>query len=149
MVDTCQAESMFQRFYSPNILAVASSRVGEDSLSHHGDQTIGVYVIDRYTYYALEFLEKVQFEVEKTMGQFLQVCPKRVCVSTVTSRKDLFGRDPNKVPLTDFFGSVRKVELTHNVITLPPLPSKNETIDEQINKPSSKRYYKYVSQFPV
>lgn len=33
MIDTCQAESMFQKFYSPNILAVASSRVGEDSLS--------------------------------------------------------------------------------------------------------------------
>lgn len=33
MIDTCQAESMFQKFYSPNILAVASSKVGEDSLS--------------------------------------------------------------------------------------------------------------------
>ena len=33
MIDTCQAESMFQRFYSPNILSVASSHVGEDSLS--------------------------------------------------------------------------------------------------------------------
>lgn len=33
MIDTCQAESMYQKFYSPNILAVASSHVGEDSLS--------------------------------------------------------------------------------------------------------------------
>lgn len=33
MVDSCQAESMFLKFYSPNILAVASSKVGEDSLS--------------------------------------------------------------------------------------------------------------------
>lgn len=33
MIDTCQAESMFQKFYSPNILAVASSKIGEDSLS--------------------------------------------------------------------------------------------------------------------
>lgn len=33
MIDTCQAESMHQKFYSPNILAVASSMVGEDSLS--------------------------------------------------------------------------------------------------------------------
>ncbi len=39
--------------------AVASSLVGEDSLSHHVDPAIGVYIIDRYTYYALEFLEKV------------------------------------------------------------------------------------------
>ncbi len=33
MVDTCQAQSMHQQFYSPNILAVGSSKVGEDSLS--------------------------------------------------------------------------------------------------------------------
>jgi phosphatidylinositol glycan class K len=54
-----QAASMYQQFYSPNILAVASSLVGEDSLSHHVDPAIGVYIIDRYTYYALEFLESV------------------------------------------------------------------------------------------
>merc|ERR1719419_1645382 len=60
MIDTCQAASMFQKFYSPNILSVASSLVGEDSLSHHVDPAIGVYIIDRYTYYALEFLEKVK-----------------------------------------------------------------------------------------
>ena len=38
-----------QKFYSPNILAVASSLVGEDSLSHHVDPAIGVYIIDRYS----------------------------------------------------------------------------------------------------
>ncbi len=59
MIDTCQAASMYQRFYSPNILAVASSLVGEDSLSHHVDPAIGVYIIDKYTYYALDFLETV------------------------------------------------------------------------------------------
>ena len=33
MVDTCQAASLYEKFTSPNILAVASSLVGEDSLS--------------------------------------------------------------------------------------------------------------------
>jgi phosphatidylinositol glycan class K len=42
----------------------------------------------------------------------LAVCPKRVCISTVGVRKDLFARDPNKVLITDFFGSLRPVELT-------------------------------------
>lgn len=48
MIDTCQAASMYEKFYSPNILAVASSLVGEDSLSHHVDPAIGVYIIDRW-----------------------------------------------------------------------------------------------------
>jgi len=118
MIDTCQAESMFQRFYSPNILAVASSRVGEDSLSHHVDPAIGVYIIDRYTYYALEFLEKVTPNSKKTMDQFLRVCPKSQCISTVAVRRNLFDRDPAKVPITDFFGSVRNIELTDKYIVL-------------------------------
>jgi len=116
MIDTCQAASMFQKFYSPNVLAVASSLVGEDSLSHHVDPSIGVYIIDRYTYYALEFLEKVQPNSSKTMGDFLEVCPKRLCISTVGKRTDLFNRDPHKVPITDFFGSVRKVEVVDNFV---------------------------------
>lgn len=33
MIDTCQGASLYEKFYSPNILAVASSLVGEDSLS--------------------------------------------------------------------------------------------------------------------
>jgi len=122
IVDTCQAESLSQKLYSPNILGIGSSKVGEDSLSHHGDPTIGVYVIDRYTYYALEFLEKVSLKSDKTLGQFIDVCPKRLCISTVSVRKDLFARDPNKVPLTEFFGNVPQVEM----ITL----EEHETIDE-------------------
>lgn len=33
IIDTCQGASMYERFYSPNIMALASSQVGEDSLS--------------------------------------------------------------------------------------------------------------------
>jgi len=33
MADTCQAESLYLKFYSPNILGIGSSAVGEDSLS--------------------------------------------------------------------------------------------------------------------
>lgn len=40
MVDTCQAQSMHLEFYSPNILAVGSSNVGEDSLSVGHDSII-------------------------------------------------------------------------------------------------------------
>ncbi|XP_013771769.1 GPI-anchor transamidase-like [Limulus polyphemus] len=152
MIDTCQAESMFQKFYSPNILAVASSRVGEDSLSHHGDSSIGVYVIDRYTYYALEFLEKINPDSASNMAEFLKVCPKRVCMSTVASRKDLFRRDPKTVPLTDFFGSVRNVELTYTTVDLPPLSAKQNDTNHTLrsNKPQleEKQMKYYVDQFP-
>ncbi|KAI8115423.1 putative GPI-anchor transamidase [Lucilia cuprina] len=146
MVDTCQAASLYEKFTSPNILAVASSLVGEDSLSHHVDSSIGVYMIDRYTYYALEFLEKVQPNSDKTMGEFLTVCPKRLCISTVGVRKDLYKRDPYKVPITDFFGSIRPTEITKDRvnITLAEEESRNSGLSLGTTLASSRLFLKRV-----
>lgn len=47
-----------------------------------------------------------------------KVCPKSQCVSTPGHRTDLFLRDPGSVLITDFFGSVRKVELTVDAVDL-------------------------------
>ena len=33
MIDTCQANTMYSKIYSPNILATGSSELGENSLS--------------------------------------------------------------------------------------------------------------------
>lgn len=52
MIDTCQAASMYDKFYSPNILAVASSLVGEDSLS-----VSVVFVIDNRFNHIYFFLQ--------------------------------------------------------------------------------------------
>lgn len=142
IIDTCQAASMYQHFYTPNIVAVASSRVGEDSLSHHIDPAIGVYVIDRYTYYALEFLEQVTMSSKKTLDQFFKVCPPHQCRSTVSVRSDLFKRDPSKVLVTDFFGGIR------NVAFLPPISQLNKT--GVAHKTTSQSFGKFVNhkQFP-
>ncbi|XP_052522042.1 GPI-anchor transamidase isoform X3 [Tympanuchus pallidicinctus] len=118
IIDTCQGASMYERFYSPNIIALASSQVGEDSLSHQPDLGIGVHLMDRYTFYMLEFLEEVHPASQTNMNDLFQVCPKSLCVSTPGHRTDLFQRDPQNVLITDFFGSVRKVEITTETIAL-------------------------------
>lgn len=33
MIDTCQANTMYTKFYSPNVLATGSSLLGENSYS--------------------------------------------------------------------------------------------------------------------
>ena len=35
-----------------------------------------------------------------SLPEFLAVCPKRLCISTVGTRTDLFARDPKKVGVT-------------------------------------------------
>ena len=43
----------------PGVLAIGSSEKGENSYSHHLDRSIGLSVIDRFTYWTLEFMESV------------------------------------------------------------------------------------------
>ncbi|XP_064395339.1 GPI-anchor transamidase-like [Halichondria panicea] len=111
LIDTCQAGSMLRTFYSPNIVGCGSSAVNEDSLSHHMDSSIGVHVIDRWTYYALEFLERVNSGSKSTLKQFFDSFDPSLVRSTPQVRTDLFRRPLNKVLVTDFFGSVRSIEL--------------------------------------
>lgn len=75
MIDTCQANTMYKRIDSPNILATGSSKLGESSYSHHIDYDIGVAVIDSYTYYNLEFLEKVDMTSNATLHDLVSNLP--------------------------------------------------------------------------
>ncbi|KAJ2982614.1 hypothetical protein NUW58_g6405 [Xylaria curta] len=70
MIDTCQANTMYSKLYSPNIIATGSSELDQSSYSHHADNDVGVAVIDRYTYYNLEFLESEVRDLssKKTVG---------------------------------------------------------------------------------
>ncbi|XP_055224120.1 GPI-anchor transamidase isoform X1 [Gorilla gorilla gorilla] len=150
IIDTCQGASMYERFYSPNIMALASSQVGEDSLSHQPDPAIGVHLMDRYTFYVLEFLEEINPASQTNMNDLFQVCPKSLCVSTPGHRTDLFQRDPKNVLITDFFGSVRKVEITTETIKLQQDSEimessyKEDQMDEKLMEP-----LKYAEQLPV
>ena len=85
------------------------------------------------------------------MGDFLQVCPKRLCISTVGKRVDLFPRDPSKVPITDFFGSVRNVELTQQIINLTEnsQPKNNENVIINKKENSETVLYEYQDPLPI
>jgi len=113
MIDTCQANTMYSKFYSKNILATGSSKLDESSYSHHADNDVGVAVIDRYTYYNLEFLENnVQSASSKhTMKDLFDSYETEKIHSTPGVRTDLFKRDLKDVLITDFFGNVQNVEI--------------------------------------
>lgn len=110
MIDTCQANTMYSKFYSPNILAVGSSELDESSYSHHSDVEIGVAVIDRFTYYNLDFLEKnVEKNSTKTLKDLFDAYTFEDVHSHAGIRTDLYQRDVNDVLITEFFGNVQNV----------------------------------------
>ncbi|KAF4618238.1 hypothetical protein D9613_011613 [Agrocybe pediades] len=71
MIDTCQANTLFSKLYSPNIFAAGSSGLDESSYSHTNDNDIGVAVIDAFTHYVLEFMEKINKTSQVSMQELL------------------------------------------------------------------------------
>ncbi|CEL57984.1 GPI-anchor transamidase OS=Saccharomyces cerevisiae (strain ATCC 204508 / S288c) GN=GPI8 PE=1 SV=1 [Rhizoctonia solani AG-1 IB] len=120
MIDTCQANTMYSKFYSPNILATGSSELGENSYSHENDHDIGVAVIDSYTHYVLQYLEQINKTSKATMADlFANYDPVRI-KSHAGVRSDLFNRPLSATKVTDFFGGVAQVEVLDELITSSP-----------------------------
>jgi glycosylphosphatidylinositol transamidase (GPIT) subunit GPI8 len=116
MIDTCQANTMYSKFYSPNIIATGSSEIDQSSYSHHADNDVGVAVIDRYTYYNLDFLETEVREPssKKTLGDLFDSYDDAKIHSHPGVRYDLFPGGEQGARgrlLMDFFGNVQNVEV--------------------------------------
>ena len=116
MIDTCQANTMYGAFYTPNIIATGSSALHQSSYSHHADQDVGVAVIDRWTYYNLEFLEEqiTSTSSNVTLGQLFDSYDPVKVHSDAGIRYDLFegGEDEaRRRKVVDFFGNVQGVEV--------------------------------------
>jgi GPI-anchor transamidase subunit K len=120
MIDTCQANTLYRQFYAPNIIATGSSEEDESSYSHHADNDVGVAVIDRWTYYVLEFLESqvTSPTSEKTLGDLFDSYDVGKIHSNPGVRWDLFhgGKDAGRNRrVVDFFGNVQGVEVQGNM----------------------------------
>lgn len=116
MIDTCQANTLYKHLYSPNIIATGSSEIDQSSYSHHADNDVGVAVIDRWTYYNLDFLEtQVTSPNSKlTLGNLFDSYDEAKIHSRPGLRWDLFpgGEEGGRERLVmDFFGNVQGVEV--------------------------------------
>ena len=119
MIDTCQANTLYRQFYAPGVIATGSSEEDESSYSHHADNDIGVAVIDRWTYYVLEFLENQVSgpTSEKTLGDLFDSYDIGKIHSNPGVRWDLFpggGTAGRSRRVVDFFGNVQGVEIQGN-----------------------------------
>lgn len=131
MIDTCQANTMYSKFYSPNILAVGSSELDENSYSHHADLDVGVAVIDRFTYYNLEFLEAIDKTSKTTIQELFDSYNPADIHSHPGIRSDLFGRNLSDVLITDFFGNIQNVEIDNVEDNLLELVRMSHNIEQQ------------------
>eukprot|EP00921_Rhytidocystis_pertsovi_P023510 GHVQ01037612.1.p1 GENE.GHVQ01037612.1~~GHVQ01037612.1.p1 ORF type:complete len:744 (+),score=108.00 GHVQ01037612.1:54-2234(+) len=121
IAESCQASTLQNQFYSPNILALGSSKLGESSFSHHADNEIGITVIDRFTYFGLKYLDDLTVWDNKSVQHFFDSFKGKDVVSTPEMRQDLFDKSPEDTYLTEFLASNGEVSvsqgkfyMTHN-----------------------------------
>jgi phosphatidylinositol glycan class K len=58
MVDTCQASTLQNRFYTEGIVSIGSSKLGQNSYSKSFNSYLGLSQVDRFTFYALDYFRK-------------------------------------------------------------------------------------------
>jgi phosphatidylinositol glycan class K len=136
IAETCQASTLAAQFYSPDVIAIGSSEKGENSLSHHNDETIGLSVIDRFTFFTLEFMEKIDPRLDAddsnaagnrtAAGSQLKETSVDAWFKTLTHQKvrshakaqlKNWGSNKRKlgdVKVTDFFGAAARVALAED-----------------------------------
>jgi glycosylphosphatidylinositol transamidase (GPIT) subunit GPI8 len=153
MIDTCQANTMYSKFYSPNILATGSSEIDQSSYSHHADNDVGVAVIDRYTYYNLDFLETQVREPSSklTMGDLFDSYDEEKIHSHPGVRYDLFpgGESAARSRLVmDFFGNVQNVEVEGGVGNETAWQEELQAIERMIND-ARKRHNESLAGAPL
>lgn len=119
MVDTCQAATLFSQLQSPGVLAIGSSRKGENSYSHHLDSDVGVSVVDRFTFYTLAFFERLNMYDNASLSSLFNSYNPSMLMSTAYHRTDLYQRRLEEVPVTNFFGSVMETIHTDSAYKAP------------------------------
>lgn len=108
-VETCEAETLTEKVYSPNVLTIATSKLGEKSYSHHTDMDVGLTVTDRVTYHGLQWFNDINVASNATLQEFLDFVGSKDLDSTLVCSATLFPRQPSQVRVTDFFGSVPRI----------------------------------------
>ncbi|KAK2464518.1 hypothetical protein APHAL10511_003497 [Amanita phalloides] len=141
MIDTCQANTMYSKFYSPNILATGSSMLDESSYSYASDQDIGVAVIDAYTHYVLQFMEAINKTSQITMRDLFDSYDVNKIGSHPGVREDLFKRSLDQTLITDFFGGVAQAEVvSEEEVGLLPDPFPIVNIDGESEVTPRRQY---------
>ncbi|KAI3648808.1 hypothetical protein MP228_006662 [Amoeboaphelidium protococcarum] len=128
MIDTCQANTLYFRFYSPKVMAAGSSKKKENSYSHHTSHDLGVAVIDRFTYYLLDFMESqvTSMSSKAKLNDLFSSLRPDLLYSHFGVRTDLLSRHQDQMLITDFFGYVQQFEPTHDVFTFDNAASQQE-----------------------
>ena len=132
VIETCQANTLYGRFRSPGILALGAARKGENSYSRDNSAEVGLSLIDRFTYEALNFFHrhvKMDARSTKTVGDLGRELTYPRLHSHIGYRTDLYHTHPDNVRVTEFFAAVQQ----GITVTPEPYPLGDGDVQEEGN----------------
>ncbi|TEB20732.1 peptidase C13 [Perkinsus sp. BL_2016] len=109
--DTCRAASLHEAFYSPNLMAVGSSANRQSSYSRHGDNQLGVSIVDRFSYNAEDIFNRTirnSHNRSLAIEEFSSMFDRHMLMSDISVRTDLADPD-SSYRLIDFLASAMTI----------------------------------------
>ncbi|KAF4675325.1 hypothetical protein FOL47_007943 [Perkinsus chesapeaki] len=120
LADTCHAATLHDRFYSPNMLCLSSSGPDENSYSYHADLSLGISVVDRFTYWVSKFLSSSVKDTRstRTVRDLVDTLPWSKLHSHATLREDLYPSGASDTLLTEFLAATDQFMFVDSFINL-------------------------------
>jgi len=115
--DTCHADSMLNHLHTPGVFGITSAMNGENAYSYTTDGAVGLSTVDRFTYHAIEYLNKLGRGSDSTqkkvygnmaksrMDSFLNHFSPSMTISHVTARANYMNRTLRDILFSDFFAN--------------------------------------------
>lgn len=105
VADTCQAGTLFKHLYTPNVVAIGCSQKSQNSYSHHSDPLLGTFVMDRFTHYAIQYLNGLSFQSDDSFSQLLATLTPEKLGSSIDVRTLLVNATLDDLPVVSFLGT--------------------------------------------
>lgn len=116
--DTCQAASLQNEFYTPGIVAMGSSDTKENSYSLHADSEIGAAVVDRFSFYAYKWFQRLTLRSQDSIDTFFKSFSVQMLNSHPQVRHDLYGDLPKNILMTEFLASTGMMHFQNSSLQL-------------------------------
>jgi len=100
------------------VLSIGRSLKDENSYSHHLDSDVGVFVVDHFTIYTMDFFKKLDMYDNSSLNSQFQSYNPKLLMSNTYYRLDLYPRSLDKVLVPNFVGSVMEIIHTDSAYSL-------------------------------
>jgi phosphatidylinositol glycan class K len=142
IADTCQAATLMTTLQAPRMVTIGSSKLDQSSYSYVNDPSVGVSLVDRFTLQILDFFKReVRVRPDGTSTKsmhdlFATFNPQFLRSDPEWTVRLEGGKRLERIPVTDFFGSVTQVRKTEGVAYRPGegRPEEVEAVGEAVEE---------------